>query len=117
MSRHRPPAEIRLVRQIRMSVELREVLLEREEPQGEHERLVAVIPGTEIPFSESMRQGDLGHLFAVPENAEFGFAGEDLLAGYDAGPAAAMNDAVIVEDSFAVGFRMVILHCPVGEAG
>lgn len=87
-----------------MPVKLRKKLLETEKSQSKHERLVAVIAGTKIPFAEGMRQGYLRDFFAVSENAEFGLSGEYLLPSQYAGQPASVRQSIVLENRlFAEG--------------
>ena len=67
------------------------------QPAGEHKGLVAVIAGAEIAWVEESRQGELGNLFAVAENAKFRFAAEHFTATDQADLPALVCQAVIAE--------------------
>src|SRR4051794_22340428 len=88
-----------------MRVKLREKLLERRRADGEHERLIAVIAGTEITAPERARHRQLRDLFTVAEDPELRLAGENFLAADEAGLTAAVRDAVVVEDALASELR------------
>jgi hypothetical protein len=88
-----------------MGIELREELLQRQQAQRHQEGLVAVVPRTPVPWAEGFRHGNLGDLLAIAEDAEFGFAGEDLAASQKAGVAAFPADAVVAQHRFPIDPR------------
>ena len=98
MAIHLPPAGGRLIVEIGVGVELAEPVLHFEQAGGEHEGLVAVITGADVARPEGAGHGQLGELFAVAEDAEFGFAGEHFLAADQAHMAAQPAEVVVVKD-------------------
>ena len=93
-----------------MSVKLGEKLLQGEQFQCEHQRLVPIVTGAEIPFPEGVGQRHLGNLLAVAEYSELGFPGKDLLAAGDAGQPASECNPIIVEDPGFIEIRLLHFH-------
>jgi hypothetical protein len=83
-----------------MSVKLSKELIQRQDSEGEHERLIAIVAGTEVSFPECMSEGYLSDFLAVAKNPEFGLSGENLLPGNNACPPAAVDNAVVLKDGF-----------------
>jgi hypothetical protein len=115
MARHRTAAEERFGGKIGVLVMLGEELLERKQAEGEHEGLIAVVAGAEVSLFEGVSHGDLCDFLPVAEDAEFGFAGKDVLARENAGQAAAVRDAVVLQGyvtaedgGLTQGFRSVV---------
>ena len=82
---------------IGVRVELGEVLLNRQQAEGHHQGLVPIIPAAKIAGLELTGQGELGHLLAVSENAEFGLSSQDFLAAKQGSFTADAGQFVIVE--------------------
>ena len=95
MAVHVAPAGVGFKGRVGMRVKLREELLKREQVQGEHPGLVAVIARAPVAFLKSMGDGELGQFLAVAEDAELGFAGQHLAPADDGRLARAVSQAVI----------------------
>ena len=98
---HLPTARGRLPIHVGIGVELREELVDSQQSQGEHQRLVAVVARAEVPLAEGAGQSDLGHFLAVAEDAELCLSGQDLLAPQQARLPTLIGDAVIANDALA----------------
>ncbi len=98
MGVHHPPGGSRIGGGVGMSVKLGEKLLQGGHPSGQGQGLVAVIARAPIAGLESVGHGDLRQLLAVAEDAELGLAAHHFTAADQAGLAAAVNQAVIVDD-------------------
>ena len=85
---------------LRIGIQLGEVRLHRSHPKGEHEGLVAVIPGPEVARTENPGERDLWDFLPVPGHPEFCFAGQDLLAGQKARLTAQAADFKIAQNAF-----------------
>ena len=99
MGGHRAAGGAGLALEIGVGVELGEELLHGEQAEGHHEGLVTVVAGAEVAGAEGPRQGDLGDLLAVAEDAELGLAGEHLPPADQARLPALESDAVVAEDA------------------
>ncbi len=83
-----------------VGVELGEEALEGRHAGGEHEGLVAVVAGAEVPRAKGLGHRQLGHLLAVAEDAELGLAGEHFLASDERRLAALVAESVVAENLF-----------------
>ena len=81
-----------------VGVELGEELLEVDHAQREHPGLVAVVAGAPVAFAEGARDGELGDLLAVAEDAELGLAAQHFAAADDGCLARAVGQAVIGDE-------------------
>ena len=62
-----------------VGVQLGEILLDRQQAGGHHQRLIPVVSAAEVARLELAGEGQLSHLLAISEDAELGLAGQDLL--------------------------------------
>ena len=90
MGVHLPPTRGRITLDVGIGIELGEELLQRQRPDGQHERLVPVVARAPVTGSKRPRHRQLGHLLAVTEDAELRLARQHLAAAQQAGlPASA----------------------------
>src|SRR3989337_2888510 len=81
-----------------MGIQLGEELLHGGGADCEHEGLVPVISGAEIPLPKSLRHGDLRQFFAIPKDAILGFSTHHFSPAYQAYLAAAVGEAIICQN-------------------
>src|SRR5678816_3553336 len=79
-------------------IELSKKIFHRRNTNSKHPGLVAVIPGSPIPFVKSAGKGHLWHFFPVTDDTEFGFTTQDFFAAKDTGLAAHTTDPIIGND-------------------
>src|SRR5205085_6360854 len=82
---HRTAAGPRIVRDVRVRVELSKELVERRGAGREHERLIAVIARAPVTAAECARPCELRDFFPVAKDAELRLAGQDFFAPDQAG--------------------------------
>ena len=97
MAVHLPACRHGLPFGVRIRVELGEILLHIEQPQGHHQGLVAVVPAAEITVAELAGEGQLRHLLAITEDAEFGLARQHFLSAEQGSLTADASKSVIVQ--------------------
>src|SRR5688572_19660242 len=102
MPRHRAATEGGFGRDVRVSVKLSEESFDREQAERKHQRLIAIISGTEIAFLEGVGEGELRDFLAVAENSEFRFAGEDFAPAQQTALPASEGCAVVAQHRFDV---------------
>ena len=103
--RHRAAGRRRLGLDVGVGVELGEEFLDRQHAQGEHERLITVVTGTKVPFSEGVSHCDLGDFLAVAKDPEFRLAGEHLLAAEETRLPAEVGDPVVANNRLPGNLR------------
>jgi len=84
-----------------VGVELSEILLDGQQADRHHQRLVPIVSTAEITGLELAGEGQLGHLLAVSEDAELGFAGQDLFPTQKRRFPADAGQSVIMEGHLA----------------
>ena len=84
-----------------VGVQLGEVLLDGEQSQRHHQGLVPVVSTAEVARPELAREGQLGHLFSIAENAKLGLARQDLLPSKQGSFTADAGELIIVEGHLA----------------
>jgi hypothetical protein len=98
MSVHLPSGGGGIGRHVGVGVKLREIFLDGHDAGSKGEGLVPVIAGAKVALAKGFGHGDLGQLFAVAEDAEFGFAAQHLAPANQARLAAFGAEPVIVQN-------------------
>ncbi len=89
-----------------VAIELREEGADVRHLRSPHEGLVAVVARPPVAWAEGLGHSQLRNLLAVAEDPEGGVPAQDLRAPDDAGPAAAVGEAVVGDDGFGSKRRL-----------
>ena len=98
VAEHLAPCRVRVAHDVRVGVELREVLREIRQADGEHEGLVPVVARPPIARPERARHAELGDLFALPGDAKGRVPHQDLAPRELAGRPAADREPIVRKD-------------------
>src|SRR6185436_6621539 len=85
-----------------MRIKLREKRLHRQESECKHERLIAIVAGTEVPLAECISKRQLRCFLAVTEDTKLGAAGRHLAAPKRTDMPAPASHAVVPQHSLGV---------------
>ena len=108
---HHAPAIVGVGRDIGIAVKLAEKAFEAHHAGSQHKGLVAVISRSPVAIFKRLCHGQLGHLFSIAKYAKFGLTRQHLAPAQQAGLAALVGNAVIVQYFFDVSFGVFLLFC------
>jgi hypothetical protein len=84
-----------------VGVELGEELLDRQQPQGQHERLIAIVARANVTLAKGPGHRDLRDFLAGAEDSELRLSRKDFLTPFQTGLPAPKRDPVVLNDTLA----------------